>query len=232
MPTGYQHWVDLSESDVRSMLIALIGLDFGPEPELRIPEIKQSRRTFSDSIADQVRLSPTDVMIDLGSGCGFGTYWFAQRAKHVHACDISPAYLNFAARECSDCKNVSFHLIQSRRLDPIADASIDAVCSMSVFIHLNLYDIYWYFDEFARVVKPGGRIWLDFADSESLDLKTPNTNGGYFMKHAKDYNADPTALPGLMQWNSLKAVSEIARGFGFACLASQPGGNLLFVKRP
>jgi len=230
MSNAYQHWVDLSESDVRSMLIALIGLDFGPEPEARVPEIKQSRKNYSNQIADQVNLSANDTMIDLGSGCGFGTYWFAQRAKHVHACDISPAYLKFAARECSDLRNISFHQITSRRLTPIADQSIDVVCSMSVFIHLNLYDIYWYFSEFARVVRPRGRVWFDFADSESLDLKTPNANGGYFIKHAKDYDGDPTSLPGLMQWNSLKAVTDIARVFGFKCTKAQNGGNILLVK--
>jgi ubiquinone/menaquinone biosynthesis C-methylase UbiE len=86
--------------------------------------------------------------------------------------------LNFAKRECRDLGNISFHLISSRKLAPLQDKSIDAICSMSVFIHLNLYDIYWYFKEFARVIKPGGRVWIDIADSESLDLSTPQHERG------------------------------------------------------
>ncbi|MGC2108484.1 MAG: class I SAM-dependent methyltransferase [Candidatus Korobacteraceae bacterium] len=103
----FRHWIDLSENNIRSLLIALVGLNFGPEPEKHIPEIRESRKDFANYVADQARIDGNDVVLDLGSGCGFGTYWFAQRAKHVHACDISPAYLSFAARECSALHNVS-----------------------------------------------------------------------------------------------------------------------------
>ena len=214
-PTIFNDWIDLSEDDTRNLLFALIGLDFGQEPEKRIPEIKESRRVFANYIADKVSMEKTDTALDLGSGCGFGTYWFAQRAKRVHACDISQAFLRFAARECRTLQNVNFHLIQPRKLDCIADSSIDVICSMSVFIHFNLYDIYWYFKEFARIVKPGGRIWIDVANSKSLDLHAPNQNGGYFLNHAQNYLENPSHISGLMQWNSLSAVIKIAKTFGF-----------------
>src|SRR5207253_9333425 len=101
---------------------------------------------------------------------------------------ISPAYLSLAAKECSDLDNVTFHLIQSRNLSFLERDAVDVVCSTAVFIHLNLYDIFWYFSEFARVVKPGGRVWIDIADSESLDLCGPDisTNGKSFLRHAED----------------------------------------------
>src|SRR5262245_54137142 len=199
-------WLDLSVNDIRSMLIALIGNDFGAEPETRIPEIRESRKSYSNYIADQVGVTPSDVMVDLGSGCGFGTYWFAKRARFVHACDITPAYLSFAQRECSDIPNIAFHHIKSGDLSELATDSIDVVCSMSVFIHLNLYDIYWYFQELQRVTKSAARVWIDYADSESLDLATPNTNGKYFLQHAERYRESPTALSGYMNWNSGTAV--------------------------
>ncbi len=228
--TNFKHWVDLSEDNIRALLIALIGLDFGHEPEKRIPEIKESRKAFANHIADQCRVTADDSVVDLGSGCGFGTYWLARRAKHVHACDISPAYLSFAARECAALGNISYHHIESRSLDGIADTSIDVVCSMSVFIHLNLYDIYWYFAEFARILRPGGRIWIDVADPESLDLKTPNTQGGYFLAHAKDYKRRPDSLPGLMQWNSARSAVLIASHFGFDVLTSREDGQITFIR--
>ncbi len=226
----FKHWIDLSENDVRSLLIALIGPDFGPEPEKHVPEIRNSRKDFANYIADQTKIGSGDIVLDIGSGCGFGTYWLAQRARHVHACDVSPAYLSFAARECSALKNISFHLIEPRRLDCFDTDAIDVVCAMSVCIHFNLYDLYWYFREFARIVRPGGRIWIDIADSESLDLKTPNTNGAYFLKHAQDYNRNTAELPGLMQWNSLTSAIRIAQHFGFDNLDRQTGGRLLFEK--
>ncbi|HZL68552.1 MAG TPA: hypothetical protein VFC29_14620, partial [Candidatus Limnocylindrales bacterium] len=74
-PGTFKHWIDLSEDDIRSLLIALIGLGFGPEPEKHIPEIRDSRKNFANFVADQSGISSRDTVLDLGSGCGFGTYW-------------------------------------------------------------------------------------------------------------------------------------------------------------
>ena len=227
----FKDWIDLPEHDVRPMLIALIGHDFGLEPEKRIPEIRESRRNYTNYIADRCRIGKKDVVIDLGSGCGFGTYWLAQRSKYVYACDISPSYIKFASKECSSLNNVSFHLIKSRQLDFLENDSIDVVCSISVFIHFNLYDIFWYFSEFKRVVKPGGRVWFDVADSESLDLAGPNRNGELFSRHAESYKENDSSLPGLMNWNSIASVINIADHFRFENVYKQTGGELLFTKR-
>src|SRR3990172_12793807 len=127
----FKHWIDLSEDHIRSMLVALIGHDFGPEPEKRIPEIRESRKNYANYVADRCEIDKENILLDLGSGCGFGTYWLAQRAKHVYACDISPAYLEFASKECSFLDNVSFHLIKSRQLDFLEKNTIDVVCSIS-----------------------------------------------------------------------------------------------------
>jgi len=228
---NFGDWKDLPDHDVRALLNALIGDDFGLEPEKRIPEIRASRKEYTNYIADKCQISKDDIVIDLGSGCGFGTYWLAQRAKHVHACDISPAYIKFAAKECSSLSNISFHLIKSGRLDFPEKDAIDVICSISVFIHLNLYDIFWYFYEFSRVVKLGGRVWIDIADSESLDLAGPNRNGELFLKHAESYKEKEWCLYGLMQWNSVKSVTNIASHFGFEKTYWHSSGQLVFTKK-
>jgi len=230
MPDSFTAWVGLSNDDVRSMLFALIGQHFGDQPEKHIPEIRESRKAYGNYVADQIGLNANDVAVDLGSGCGFGTYWLAKRSRFLHACDISPAYLTFAQRECSDLHNIAFHQIKSRDLSPIETNSIDALCSGSVFIHLNLYDIYWYFREFQRVVKPGGRVWIDFADSESLELSTPNRNGALFMQQAGEYAGNPGGVAGYMCWNSGPSIIGVARHFDFECKNHNVGGELLFVK--
>jgi ubiquinone/menaquinone biosynthesis C-methylase UbiE len=224
-------WMKMSGDDKRSLLIGLVGYDFGREPETKIPEIRESRRSFANSIADIVGIKPTDIVLDLGSGCGFATYWFAQRAKHVHACDISPAYLQFAKDECRGVQNITFHQIEPRNLSPIDDASIDVVCAMSVFIHFNLYDIYWNFRELARVMKPGARIWIDIADSESIDLINTNVSGKYFFDQANEYKERPDSISGLMQWNSKEAVVKIASHFALEVVRRDVGTSMLFTKR-
>jgi cyclopropane fatty-acyl-phospholipid synthase-like methyltransferase len=137
----FRDWIDLPENEIRPILIALIGHDFGLEPEKRLPEIRESRRNYANYIADKCKIDNNDIILDLGSGCGFGTYWLAKRARRVFACDISPSYIKFASKECSQLDNVSFHLVKSRHLDFLGNDAVDVVCSISVFIHLNLYDI-------------------------------------------------------------------------------------------
>ena len=164
---------DFAMDDLRSLLIGLVGYDFGHEPETKIREIRESRRDFANSIADIAGINSTDVVLDLRSGCGFATYWLAQRAKHIHVCDVNSAYLQFAKNECRDVSNITFHQIEPRSLSPLADNSIDVVCAMSVFIHFNLYDMYWNFQELARVTKPRARVWIDIADSGIHRVRQP-----------------------------------------------------------
>jgi hypothetical protein len=64
-------WVDLSEADIRHMLFALIGPDFGDEPESRLAEIRNSRKSLVEYAADLCNVTSNDVLLDLGSGCGF-----------------------------------------------------------------------------------------------------------------------------------------------------------------
>lgn len=229
----FKAWVDLCEAEIRQMLFALIGHDFGDEPEKRLTDIRNSRKNLMEYAANLCNVTNNDVVLDLGSGCGFGTYWLAKRARQIYACDISPAYLSFASRECARLGNVAFHLIKSRHLDFLGKDSVDVICSISVFIHFNLYDIFWYFKEFCRVLKPGGRVFIDIADSDRLDFDHPGRYETYFLQHSEDYQKNPEGLAGLMQWNSVKSVVRIASHLGFQNTFKSTGEDsyLVFVKQ-
>jgi ubiquinone/menaquinone biosynthesis C-methylase UbiE len=110
--------------------------------------------------------------------------------------------------------------------------SIDVIFSISVFIHFNLYDIYCYFKEFCRVLKPGGRIYVDIADSDRLDFDYPGRYETYFLRHSEYYEKNPEGLSGLMQWNSLVSVVRMASHFGFqnTFKGSDEDSCLVFVK--
>jgi hypothetical protein len=80
------------------------------------------------------------------------------------------------------------------------------------------------------VVKHGGRVWIDVADAESLDLSGPNRNGELFLRHADSYSENDSSLPGLMNWNSIGSILNIANHFGFENTYKKGGGELLFKK--
>ena len=223
-------WVDLELEDFRQMLISLIGTRFGDRPEEHLEEIRKERASYAGKFIRLAAVGANDVVLDLGSGCGFGTAAIAREAKEVLACDISPAYLTFAQKECSELDNVQFIPIQNHDLSAIADQSVDRVISMAVFIHLNLYDIYLYFKEFQRVVRPGGRVVIDFADMNRLFSRVPNhSQNEQFLSHAGFYHNDPDTLRGLVQWNSSRGIRGIAKASGFK-FRSRRGHKLVFSR--
>ena len=226
-----QAWVGIDQADFRRMLISLIGHRFGERPEEHLDEIRAERSRYAQGFINMAGVKPEHCVLDLGSGCGFGTATIARHARHVIACDISPAYLEFARSECADLENIRFTPISSRELTPIEDQSVNVIISMAVFIHLNLYDIYLYFSEFRRVLRPGGRVLLDFADMNRLFSKLPNRNQDQqFLGHAEFYREDPAALPALVQWNSARGIKGVARSAGFRFLKRR-GHKLLFGLR-
>lgn len=224
-------WIDLDPADIRQMLISLIGFRFGDAPEQRLADIRAERQAYAAAFLDLAGIGPQDAVMDLGSGCGFGTGAIARRAGSVLACDISPAFLAFAERECAGLGNVRFQRIEPRDLSPVAAASVDAVIAMSLFIHLNLYDMACYFAEFGRVLKPRGRVVFDFADADRLFARwRRHGNDALFREHTAYYRADPGALPGLLQWNSARAITQVAKDAGFRRLRRR-GHKLLFARR-
>lgn len=223
-----QAWVDLDEEDFRRMLISLIGNRFGAQPEEHLDEIREERAHYAISFIKMAGIRQADRVLDLGSGCGFGTAAIASHVSEIIACDISPAYLEFARHECANLSNVQFRAITRHNLSPVDDHSVDAVISMAVFIHLNLYDIYHYFKEFSRVLKPAGKVLIDFADMNRLFSRIPNRNQDQqFLSHAGFYRDDPSAIAGLMQWNSARGIKGVAKSVGFK-FVKRRGHKLLF----
>lgn len=221
-------WVDLEKEDFRGMLINLVGYRFGPCPEEKLEDIRQDRAIYAARFIRMAGVRPGDVVLDLGSGCGFGTAAIAQHAGRVIACDISPAYLEFARSECAALDNVQFHLISRHDLSPVEDQSVDTVISMAVFIHLNLYDIYLYFEEIRRVLKTGGKVLIDFANMNRLFSRIPNRDQDrQFLAHAGFYRDNPGALAGLVQWNSARGIRGVAHELGFR-FVKRRGHKLLF----
>lgn len=226
-----QAWVHLDKEDLRAMLISLIGDRFGARPEECLDEIREERSLYAGKFIRLARIKPSDHVLELGSGCGFGTSAIAADACSVTACDISPAYLEFARQECASLGNVHFQKITNHDLSSIENHSIDAVVSMAVFIHLNLYDIHSYFQEFRRVLKPGGRVAIDFADMNRLFSRVPNrSQDEMFLSHSGFYRNDTTAISGLVQWNSARGIKGIARDAGFR-FQKRRGHKLLFSVR-
>ncbi len=104
---------------------------------------------------------------------------------------------------------------------------MDFAFASFVFIHLNLYQVCEYFEELQRVVRKKGRIWIGFANADSL-IRREMMQEFLFMAHC--YKKNPLTLPHLMHFNSPVAYLAIAKEYGFRLLDQEEDTAFLFEK--
>ena len=210
---------------LRELLFLLIGYDYGLEPEKQLDKIRKDKERVAQRAISELHLKSTDVVADLGSGMGFVAKYIALHVKHVYCCDISKSFLEFAVCECSGAPNISFVEINSEDLTPLySEGKLDALFSHAVFIHLNLFQIFFYFEQFKKIIKPGGRVMINIVSAETLDPKQDK----YFLQMMQQYKNAPKDRDSLMQWNSPHGVIAVARYFNFV-LSSKKGNELIFT---
>lgn len=114
-----------------------------------------------DLDAEVVRRAPLALegrdVLELGCGTGKNTAFLAQLARSVMALDFSSGMLE-RARERVHAAHVRFVQQDVRERWPVPDDSVDVVVGNLVLEHVaGLAPIY---AEAARVLRPGGRLWL------------------------------------------------------------------------
>jgi arsenite methyltransferase len=132
---------------------------FGGDPEVQ-RQVLAELAGVRERVLDAACLSAGDHLLDVGCGeglIGFGA--LARGVERVTFSDISSDLLRFcreAARELGLADRCHFVEASADSLDGIAEASVDVVTTRSVLIYVK--DKRTAFAEFARVLRPGGRI--------------------------------------------------------------------------
>ncbi|MFY9621333.1 MAG: class I SAM-dependent methyltransferase [Pyrinomonadaceae bacterium] len=108
-----------------------------------------------------VGVKPEDHILEIG--CGFGRVGaeLAPRCARWIGCDVSPRMVAYARERLSGFDNVEVIEISGFDLQPVPDESIDVVYCTVVFMHLDEWDRYKYVLEARRVLRPGGRVYID-----------------------------------------------------------------------
>lgn len=122
--------------------------------------------------------APTEKMAVLDAGCGTGSYSRALlgHVGRIEAIDLNPGMLEVAAQKLAEARaegRISFH---SSRIDalPFEDASFDGVMINQVLHHLPDEATEGFpahrqvFQEFARILKPGGILTVSTCSQEQL----------------------------------------------------------------
>lgn len=152
-------WDELAISPWRARMAAC-----GEQDETNI---RRSAERPVGNILDLVMIGPQDEVLEIGCGVGRIGLELAPRCRLWTGADISANMLAAAASRLANLGNVRLTRLDHVALDHFADNSFDVVYSTNMFDHLDETDRWIYVRDSFRVLRPGGRLFIDNTDLES-----------------------------------------------------------------
>jgi ubiquinone/menaquinone biosynthesis C-methylase UbiE len=146
------------ESGVSGSLVnARISVAGNADPE----EYARSGEATAGDIVEHASVTTNDTVLEIGCGTGRIGIKLAPRCGHWIGSDVSQNMLRHAQDTLRLQTNVSFVHLNGTDLHGIADQSVNVAYCSGVFMHLDEWDRYRYVVEARRVLKPGGRLYID-----------------------------------------------------------------------
>jgi SAM-dependent methyltransferase len=134
---------------------------------------------WKQALVDEVLL-PTipagGTVVEIGPGGGRWSVLLAPRSERLVLVDVAQRPLDLVAERLKDADNVEYVLTSGSALTGIADATVHAVWSFDVFVHVAPGDQAGYLGEIARVLRPGGVAAIHHADGRNRGL-APSRDG-------------------------------------------------------
>ena len=112
---------------------------------------------------------PNARVLDLGCGIGRVMTYLAPHCAELVGVDVSNRMLARARTRLAGIAKARLLRVSGRDLQPLPDAYFDFAFAFQVFHHLEREDTLRYLAELHRVLKPGGRVYLQF-----LNLEVPH----------------------------------------------------------
>ena len=139
----------------------------------------RSAQATLETIARDVGLGPDDVVLEIGAGVGRVGAAMAPRCREWIGTDVSDNMVGHIRRRLAGHANVKGVTTNGYDLDVIATESIDLVYCTVVFMHLEEFERYRYVRESFRILRPGGRLYVD-----NTNLLSPE-GWAFFQQHVE-----------------------------------------------
>ena len=111
---------------------------------------------INEIFAPRISITEGGATIEVGPGAGRWTEVLQARAKRLFLVDVSAKCLDLCRERFAASHHIEYHHVEEPQLGFAEDKSIDSIWSYDVFVHINPTDAKRYFEEFARVLRPGG----------------------------------------------------------------------------
>lgn len=106
-------------------------------------------------------INAEDTVLELGCGAGRIGRQVAPHCRTWIGTDISPNMIDVAGQRLAEHGNVRLDLLERTSLSMIGDASVDKAYTVAVLCHMDKEDLFLYLREFTRILKPGGRAYIE-----------------------------------------------------------------------
>jgi SAM-dependent methyltransferase len=201
-------WDDVAQTE-RAARISVCGTDDGSE-------WARSGEATAGDVRELAQVTAQDDVLEIGCGAGRVGLFLAPHCRTWTGGDVSPNMLRFAAEALGALPNVSTVRLNGYDLAGVPDASKDVVYCTGVFMHLDEWERFRYVNDARRVLRPGGRLYVD-----NFNLLEPE-GWTLFLEHVE---MDPANRPANISRHSTPAELEAyVRHAGFADVHVRTGG--------
>jgi len=129
--------------------------------------VRESAAVPVKNITDLAGIHQDDNVLEIGCGVGRIGRELASRCASWTGTDISINMLAEARRRLSELPNVHLVRLEKTGLETLHSEAFDLVYSTNMFDHLDEIDRWLYVRDAFRVLRSGGRLYVDNIDIES-----------------------------------------------------------------
>ena len=130
------------------------------------PSLVMAGKKCAKDLIELLTITETDEILEIGCGVGRVGLILSTCCRSWTGADISSNMLKHAAGRLAGLSNVTLVHLTGAGLQEFRSESFDVIYSTNVFAHIDELDRWRYVEEGFRVLRPGGRIYVDNVNLE------------------------------------------------------------------